>query len=271
MPRSRFLMCKPSHYEVTYEINPWMRAGLERPPDRNMAMRQWQELKRVLEERGAAIESLDQVHGLPDMVFAADEGLVKEDRVLLANFRFSQRRGETEYYRRWFAVRGYKVQMPSQSIFFEGMGDALWADPDRESVVLGFGIRSSSAAADMIKKFGVRVAAELELKNKWFYHLNTCFNIIDMKKMTILYYPAAFSRASISQIKTLSSDLIELSKEDAESFVCNAVAVGKDIVLEDCSRDLADDLANRNFSVVKVDLSEFKKSGGSARCLVLEL
>ena len=73
---SRFLMCRPDYFGIEYEINPWMRLNNQSDPVRARA--QWQELHHVLtRELGAAVELLESVKGLPDLVFTANAGYVE--------------------------------------------------------------------------------------------------------------------------------------------------------------------------------------------------
>ena len=48
MPRSlaRLVMCRPVHYRIAYEINPWM--SLRRPAHARRAQEQWARLHRLL-------------------------------------------------------------------------------------------------------------------------------------------------------------------------------------------------------------------------------
>jgi N-dimethylarginine dimethylaminohydrolase len=59
--------------------------------------------------------------------------------------------------------------------------------------------------------------------------------------------------------------------EDALRFGCNAIVIGKNVVLQAGCEGLNRDLRRRGFTVHALDLSEFHKAGGSAKCLVLRL
>ena len=86
------LMCRPEHFTVSYRINPWM--DPTRPVDRDRAVRQWEALRATYERLGHTVELLDPVPGLPDMVFAANGGLVVGGRALGARFTHPQRTAE---------------------------------------------------------------------------------------------------------------------------------------------------------------------------------
>ena len=86
----RLLMCPPEHFDVTYEINPWMRVA--NGPDAAKAQAQWAALYDILTtEVGAEVLLMTaRSRGLPDMVFTANAGITKGNYFLPS--RFSARR-----------------------------------------------------------------------------------------------------------------------------------------------------------------------------------
>ena len=82
----RLLMCPPEHFDVTYEINPWMR--IANGPDPQRARAQWAALHSILTERvGADVSLIAPQPGLPDMVFTANAGLTKAESVKARKYR----------------------------------------------------------------------------------------------------------------------------------------------------------------------------------------
>ncbi|MEZ6073731.1 MAG: hypothetical protein R3C10_26500 [Pirellulales bacterium] len=87
MTQPRILMCRPSYFGIEYEINPWM--NVHSGADAVLAVQQWEGLRRLLVDAGAAIEEITPIAGLPDLVFTANAGLVfREPR---DRFAFSAR------------------------------------------------------------------------------------------------------------------------------------------------------------------------------------
>ena len=78
MPRTatkrHFLMCRPTYFDVSYAINPWMDFGS--PVDRNLTIVQWEELRITYERLGHRVDLIEPVPELPDMVFAANGAFV---------------------------------------------------------------------------------------------------------------------------------------------------------------------------------------------------
>ena len=61
------------------------------------------------------------------------------------------------------------------------------------------------------------------------------------------------------------------TQDDAVRFACNAINVGKTILLNEVSEQLSGCLESHGFRVIQVPLTEFLKAGGAAKCLVLRL
>ena len=57
----------------------------------------------------------------------------------------------------------------------------------------------------------------------------------------------------------------------ARRFACNAVLMGRTVVTNTGCEELEEPLGRRGYRLRGVELSEFMKSGGSAKCLTLRL
>lgn len=121
MKVKQVLMCRPSYFRVEYVINPWMKVG---SVDAGRAMRQWERLKAVYLERGIRVSIIEQREDCPDMVFAADQALLLEEKkVLLSRFRYPERQQETNYYLSWFKRHGFDIWCSCLKMsFLRGMG-----------------------------------------------------------------------------------------------------------------------------------------------------
>ena len=68
-----------------------------------------------------------------------------------------------------------------------------------------------------------------------------------------------------------STRALALEPGDAALFAANAVCLGRDIVLSECSDELKSRLTDRGYRVHTTPLGAFARSGGSAFCLTLRL
>jgi len=111
----------------------------------------------------------------------------------------------------------------------------------------------------------------LQLIDKRFYHLDTC--LCPLETGYVLYYPSAFDARSNNQIERRipAEKRLILEEADAISFAANGVNIGNILVLHRAGEALKARLAAAGFRVIESPLTEFLKSGGSARCLTLRL
>jgi N-dimethylarginine dimethylaminohydrolase len=88
-----------------------------------------------------------------------------------------------------------------------------------------------------------------------------------------MYYPAAFDRESQRKIEERfpKAKRICVSEADALRFACNAINIGTTILLNQIGTELSAQLQSLGYKVIQVDLTEFMKAGGAAKCLVLRL
>lgn len=261
---TRLLMCAPTAYGLKYEINPWM--SLSNTPDVELAVQQWNTLYRVLtEEVGAQVELVPQAENCPDMVFTANAGLVRGQYVLLSNFRHPQRQVEEPHFRAWFEAHGFKVRMPSVGCKFEGEGDALFAG---EVLLAGYLKRSDICAHRWMSDAFALPVLSLELVDDRWYHLDTCLFPLDAN--TVVYYPGAFDPYARVVIEN-NFETITVNQKEALRFACNAVVAGQHVVIPSGCPELTAALEARGYTVHGVELSEFLKAGGAAKCLTLFL
>jgi len=102
-----------------------------------------------------------------------------------------------------------------------------------------------------------------------FYHLDTCF--CPLSETAAIYYPGAFDDYGRSVLAARIPQLIEVSAEESVSFSCNAVVVGRTVVLNEGVPKLTRALELAGYAVRPLRLTEFIKAGGSAKCLTLRL
>ena len=72
-------------------------------------------------------------------------------------------------------------------------------------------------------------------------------------------------------LQTHVSNLIPVNEAEAHRFGCNAVVVGKTVVHNSRCPALAAELSTIGYAPIEVELDEFLKAGGSAKCLTLRL
>ena len=262
-----YVMCSPEHFDVTYAINPWMDPANR--VDTVVARRQWQDLRETYERLGHRVDVVDPVAGQPDMVFAANGGVVIGDRAYGARFRHAERAAEGEAYAAWLEAQGLQVTRPQHTN--EGEGDFLVLGP---MILAGTGFRTSLQAHIEAAAALDRPVVSLELVDPRFYHLDVALAVLDdghgSGDPDIAYVPSAFSRHSQRTLRDLFPHALRCSEVDARALGLNAVSDGRHVVLPRAATTLARDLARRGYTPVPVELGEFLKSGGSVKCCTME-
>jgi N-dimethylarginine dimethylaminohydrolase len=226
-----YAMTAPTFFAVEYAINPWMDTSTT--VDTHVAMNQWESLRQTYKELGHTVELIEPVAGLPDMVYAANGGLVVGGAAVVARFAYPQRAGESAAYAEWMTRHGFG---PSQTRHVnEGQGDLL-------------------------------VVGSILLAG---YHLDTALAVLD--DTTVAYYPPAFSAEARMRLRELFPDAIEVADADANVLGLNVVSDGLNVVMPAAATGFAEQLRNAGFRPIGVDLSELLKGGGSVKCCTLEV
>src|SRR3984885_8011855 len=257
-----YVMTPPRFFAVDYAINPWM--DTTTPVDAAVAVAQWESLRDTYRQLGHIVDVVEPVPGLPDMVYAANGGLILDGTAIVARFKYPQRQQESIAYAQWMKSHGYTT-VQTQYIN-EGQGDLL---PVGEMILAGTGFRTDPRAhSEIADIFGRRVVS-LQLVDPRFYHLDTALAVLD--DTTIAYYPPAFSYVSRAHLATLFPDAMVVDSADAYAFGLNAVSDGRHVVHPVAAVGFAEQLAAAGFEPIGIDLSELLKGGGSIKCCTLEV
>lgn len=277
MPQpGKVLMVKPTYFDVEYVINPHME-GFIGGVDTLQAQNEWEYLLDGYRELGFDVEVLRGQEGLPDMVFCANQSLPFMDqngnkKVLMGLMHTDQRKGEVPFIEQWYRKNGYEIHhLNSDKVSdFEGMGDAIWHFK-RQLLWGGYGFRSSLKAYEHIAELFDTPVVLLELKDDKFYHLDTCFCVLNEK--TALIYPDAFTEQGLAVIHKLFEKVIVATQYEAEKlFAVNAACPdGKNVLIQQGATDVNQKLRDAGFSVHEYSTYEFIKSGGSVFCMKMLL
>jgi len=264
----RILMCPPDHFTVDYVINPWM-AGNEDSLDIDRARRQWERLYDTVSEF-ADIVTIDPHPQLPDMVFTANAGVVYGEKAIASHFMPMERRPEEPLFKQWFRDNGFHLFELDEKIGFEGAGDCL-LDRGGSWLWTGYGFRTEIEAHPAIQEFFDIELVSIRLTDARFYHIDTCF--CPLTDGFLMYHPPAFDYESRIAIESRipPHKRIIVDTMDAGNFACNAINIGDRVILHSASDPLKARLMLAGFKVLEVELTEFLKAGGSAKCLSLKL
>jgi len=264
----RYVMVRPDHFRIDYAINPFMDTAIQ--PDRRRAMAQWVDLLTTIERVGGTVEVVPQRADAPDMVYAMNLGLAvvraEGSHVVLSHMRYAERRMEALSARPWFERSGRTTSYVGR----DGVGAHLeagdvfaWGD----GLVAGYGPRTEELALKhLATDLGVRVRG-VRITHPAMYHLDLAFCPLDERRAMVA--PGAFDHASASALMELVPEPLVLTDDEALTTLCaNSIVVGRTVVMPAGAPErVRAQLADWDFRVVEVDVSEFHKGGGSVRCL----
>ena len=272
----KVMVVKPTFFSIDYVINPHME-GHVGDVDKIAAQNEWNHLKGAYEELGFYVETVGGLRGYPDIVFCANQSLPYIDKegnkkVIMSVMHSEQRKGEVPHIQKVYEKSSYEIIHLDESKFtdFEGMGDAIWHFK-RALLWGGYGFRTSKEVYKVISDaFNVPVIT-LELIDDKFYHLDTCFCVLN--ETTVMIYPPAFTDEGRALINVVFPNVIEAVKYEAEQlFACNATCPdGKNVFIQQGCTDMNQKLRNAGFKVHEFSTNEYLKSGGSVFCMKMML
>ena len=267
-------MCPPTHFDVSYAINPWMDPTVA--VDRSLALAQWGTLVQTYRSCGHRVDLLEPVPGLPDMVFAANGATVVDGRVLGARFANPERVAEAQHHRDWHlqhppdvrraGLRQRRHRLPRAVNEAEGDFAVLSG-----RILAGHGFRTTVAAHRELAALTRRPVVSLELVDPLFYHLDVALTVLDDASDHIAYYPAAFSEQSRRLLAEMFPDALLATKADAGVLGLNCVSDGLRVFIPSGAEELSGQLAAAGYQPIPIDLSELRKGGGSVKCCTQEI
>lgn len=258
----RYLMCRPTYFQVVSALNPWMHP--DQPVDTALAIAQWELLRQTYTDLSHQVELIDPVPGLPDMVFAANGGIVIDGRAMGVSFVHPERQPESGPY--LARLRDIDPDAVAPTVTNEGEGDVLLVG---DTILAGYGFRNDRSAGQEIQEFFGRPVIDLHLIDPRFYHLDTALTVLSDSE--IAYLPSAFTPGSRRVLERMFPDAVIASERDAVVFGLNAVSDGLNVVVSAEATGFIDALGERGFKPWGVEMSELRKAGGGAKCCTLEL
>ena len=258
-----FFLTKPTHFRIKYTINHWMDTNNQVEPEK--AEVQWNALLEHYKKLGAKVEVFESVDGWPDQVFTGDSIFLYGKHAIAGRFRYFERSGEVSPMIERFEQRGYTIHQVPDGLFFEGNGEAIAWDGH---VLAGYGVRSDREALDFLSKtLDVEVIPFRVLPPH--FHVDTI--VCPLRKGLLAYVPSGMDEDSRRRIENLGVDLITIDQDEGLELACNSMALGDDVIVSTHKAPkFHKELEKVGFTVIPLDLSEFAKSGGGAKCLTLE-
>lgn len=215
---------------------------------------------------------------LPDIVFTANSGLLlprlPQHIILLSSMKHASRAKETPYIQKYLKELGIKTILFPKKEVFEGQGECKWFY-EGKLLVVGYGFRSTATTIPLLQRVLNKVYLEhnvtppkvvgIEMASPEFYHLD-------------LAMAAIGSSVCVAHRHAFKNPL-ELEKwvnvrwmDTKDPFVLNMLVLKNRIVTHKLmykkDKRWLEKVTGK--PVIEVDVSEFEKSGGSVRCMILD-
>jgi N-dimethylarginine dimethylaminohydrolase len=221
-------------------------------------------------------------HDLSDIVFVANGGLCLPaipKTIILPHMKYKHRKEELSYLKKMYEDLGlHTISFPPT--VFEGQAELKWFYGGSKAIC-GYGFRATKNSFtvaqklldSLYKKHGLPPPELLviPLASPDYYHLDIA--MLEFNDDSCIVHRKAFSGESIQKIRNfLGPSRVHIIDTD-DSMCLNAVVDGNKLI----THKLTDKSIKKvlegitGLRIKEVDLSEFEKSGGSVRCMTLDL
>lgn len=224
-------------------------------------------------------------HRLPDIVFTANAGLclprLPHRTILTPYMKYKQRKEELPYLMKIFEdLKLIIIPFPgNQHAPFEGQAELKWFHGGKKAVC-GYGYRSTKKSFEIADRLFKKIYGKygldppellvLPLESAHYYHLDVA--MLDFDDTKCIVHKPAFSKESIKQLKDFLGASNVHVIDTPDSFCLNAVADGNRLITHILPPSLKTKLESITHKTIHmVNTSEFEKSGGSVRCMTLNI
>ena len=219
---------------------------------------------------------------LPDIVFIANGGLslprLPRPLVLLPNMKYPQRQAELPFLKAMYKHMGLSTVDYPGTQPFEGQAELKWFDGGRKAVC-GYGHRSTKQTFVELDRFFKKLYGAdeaptllvLPLISADYYHLDVA--MLEYDDARCIVHRGAFSPHSIRRLRAFLGDKNVTVLDTPDSFCLNAVVDGPNLITHRLTDPAVKPLleARTGRRVIQVPTTEFERSGGSVRCMTLDL
>jgi N-dimethylarginine dimethylaminohydrolase len=227
---------------------------------------------------------------LPDIVFVANGGLslprLSEPCIVLPYMKYAQRKRELPYLRKMYEdLRVNMVEFPgSASAPFEGQAELKWFRGGTLAVA-GYGHRSTRKTFDILNNLLRRIYTRhglsppkllvIPLESDDYYHLDVAMLEFAKGKVvdSCIVHKRAFSEKSLGLLRDFLGPSAVHVIDTKDSFCLNSVVDGKNLITHKLTDARAKEAiaSITGLQIKEVDTREFEQSGGSVRCMTLDI
>ncbi|MFS0777232.1 dimethylarginine dimethylaminohydrolase family protein [Neobacillus sp. 3P2-tot-E-2] len=263
-PLNRVILCQPQYMTIREVINETQKEFKDEGIHIKRALEQHREFVRTLESNGIEVVLLPYHKKFPEQVFTRDIGFTLGQTIFVAKMAHDIRIGEEDVLKQWLDDEEMSYFNLAEDRI-EG-GDVII---DGETIYVGLSNRTHQEAVEHLQSLLIQYNVKAIPFKEKYLHLDCVFNVISPD--TALIYRPALTKEDI-ELFSSRYELIEVSEEEQFTLGTNVLCIGnKKILSLPINKQVNQNLRNRGFEVIEVDISEIIKSGGSFRCCTLPI
>jgi dimethylargininase len=225
--------------------------------DVSLAKQQHREYVSILKSCDIKVNELGSVEKFPDSVFMQDAGIIGTSTVIISKFGENSRAGEAEIFAKELKNLYYNENVETKFIESPGTlegGDVLITP---KKIFVGESRRSNLIGIKQLASIAKNTTV-VPIRTQLFHLLGGCTYL---SNETILIAP---NLVDIQGFPDFDFILVP----DEEAYAANAMYVGEGRVVIPCGYPrIRSKLNEAGYTPEEVDLSEFRKGGGSVTCL----
>lgn len=260
----KVVLCSPTFMTIREPINETQKQYLKENIDTALAQKQHKILVETLQKNGVEVMLIPPVEKFPEQVFTRDIGFTLGNQVFVADMAHDVRKGEE---------KPFIELLEKEKITYTNLiGDKIEGGDviiDRNTIYIGVSNRTNENAIlhlqSILPFFEIMAVPFTDT----YLHLDCVFNILSPNEALI--FPGELEG---EKAKLLASryDLIEVSKEEQATLGTNVLSIGEKRVLSlPINKEVNNELRDRGYHVIEVDITEIIKSGGAFRCCTLPI
>ncbi len=261
------LLCRPEyfHWLPTSSISKaTLKSGAKF--DRQLAMKQHDEVVQAYQDVGAACHYLETEETLPYQVYARDSSFMTPYGAVITQMAQWWRRGEYAPVIRFYQDKGIPIYKMITAASFEG-GDFDVIEPG--CVLIGYcGERTQEPAAKQAQRWFEAEGWEVRLAPiaEHYVHIDLMVCMLGHKLAAVCLDTT--DDGIIEWLEGKGIEIVPVSYRDTMALGCNVVALGNDKVLSTAhSKDLNARLRAHGFTVYDPDVTMFTMGGGGVHCM----
>lgn len=260
----RVILCQPQYMAIRQVINDTQKHFKDEGIHIERAVEQHDVLVKTLRSHGVEVILLPYHKKYPEQVFTRDIGFTLGQTVFIAHMASNIRKGEENVLKQWLEDEEISYFNLLEDLI-EG-GDVII---DRDTIYVGLSNRTNLKAAEHLQSLLTEFKVQPIPFTEKYLHLDCVFNVISPN--VALIYPGALTKEDIDLFAS-RYELIEVSEEEQFTLGTNVLCLGNNKILSvPVNTKVNQQLRDRGFEVVEVDITEIIKSGGSFRCSTLPI